>query len=96
MRDHEHGIPGRVPHLDQFFLNDSARQRIDLRERLVQEQNFRLDGKRSRQAYPLLHASRQGDRPLVFRSPQSDELNVFVHMRGNLSPIPVRIRGAHR
>ena len=56
VRHHEDGVPGRIPHLNQLLLDHAASQRIDLRERFVQEQDFRFDRKGPRESNPLLHA----------------------------------------
>ena len=48
-----------LPQRHQLVLQLHARQRVEQRERLVQQQEARLEGERPRDADPLLHARRQ-------------------------------------
>ena len=57
MRDHEGGLACLQTDAAYFVLQRAARQRVECREGLVHEQDFRLDGKSARNAHALLHAA---------------------------------------
>ena len=62
VRDHDHGLVGFLPDTQQDVLQLEPRQRVELRERLVEEQEARLERQRSRQRHALLRPERQLDR----------------------------------
>ena len=57
VRDKEHRLPGPAPDAQQFTLHDLAGLRVERGERLVHDENFRVDGQRPGQIAALLHAA---------------------------------------
>ena len=57
--DQQRRLVRRFERLRQVVLQHHARLCIDRRERLVEQENVRIDRKRARQRHPLAHAARQ-------------------------------------
>ena len=72
MRDHEHGLAILLPQAHQLILQLQAGEGVQQAERLIQQQDFGLEGKGPRNAHPLAHAGRQRIRVLVRFSLQPD------------------------
>ena len=56
--DHEHGLLGGAPDLDQLVLDHAAGQRIEGAERFVQQQQLRAGGEGAGDADALAHTAR--------------------------------------
>ncbi len=59
MGDHEDGLVGAAPDLQQLVLDGAAGQRVQRAERLVQEQQLGVVGKGAGDGHALAHAARQ-------------------------------------
>ena len=89
MGDHERGLSGLETNAAHLVLQRAARQRIQRRERLVHQHDFRRDRERTRDADALLHAAGQFGRALVLRSSQPDQVDELLRMRLHLGAVPV-------
>src|SRR5919106_3931418 len=91
MRYHKNGAPGCGPHTHKLFLNDTARQCVDLSEGLIEKEHFGLYSERARQTDPLPHTAGEESGFLFFSSLESHHVNVFLGMLTHLGLFPRRI-----
>ena len=66
------------PDAQQRVLQLEAGQRVELRERLVEQQEARLERQRARQRHALLRAERQLPGQLIRRVGNADELEIVI------------------
>ncbi len=88
MGDHEGGLSGFETDAAHLVLQRAARQRIECRERLVHQHDFRRDRKCPRNADALLHAAGEFRRTLVLGTGQPDQIDELLRMRLHLGAIP--------
>src|SRR5215213_11408365 len=84
MGDEQDGLPRAVMDVEQFRLHGFARLRVERAERLVHEQNFRIDRQRTRDADALLHPAGELVRPTIERVAQAHKLEIA---RGGLAQL---------
>ena len=73
-----HRLAIRAPDAQQLRLHELARLRVERGERLVHEQDVRVDGQRAREVGALAHATRQLVRKVLFEPGQADQPNELV------------------
>src|SRR5215470_14086763 len=100
--DKDHGLGGAPPDAEQLVLHQAAGLRIERAERLVHEQDRRIEGERARDRGALLHAARELGWIAVLEALEADELNeglralLALGARHALPLEPVKDVGAHR
>src|SRR5215510_3274342 len=72
--DEQNGLAGLALDPQQLQLQDLARLRIERAERLIHEQNRRIDGERASEIDALLHTARQLVRELLAGGAEPDKL----------------------
>ena len=95
VRDHEDGVACGVPHADELLLDAAARERVNLRERLVQQQHLRLDRERARDPDTLPHAAGKERRAFLLRAVEVHHVDVFLRRVADLLRRPAGVRLAH-
>ena len=90
MRHQQRGKALALPERDELGLHGDARQRVELAERLVEDQDFRIVDERARQRHALRHAARELMRIGIAERRQADEIE-----RG-IDPLPLALQDALR
>src|ERR1051326_6837330 len=89
VRDEDDGDAQVLPDAAELHLHELARLRVESAERLVHEQDLRLQRQRSSKSNTLLHATRQLVRVAVLEAlepnerqipPSTDQTRLFVHV----------------
>src|SRR5262249_566289 len=65
MGDEQHRLARRIPNLLQLLLQQLAVLRVERTERLIHQQNARIEREQARESHALLHAARQLARIVV-------------------------------
>ena len=74
MGDEQHGLAALLPDAQQLGLHDLAGLRVERGERLVHQQDFRIDRERAREVDALAHAAGKLARIVVLEAFEPDEL----------------------
>ena len=100
--DEDHGLGRALPDAEELRLHQAARLRIERAERLVHQQDFRIEGERARERGALLHAAGELRGIAVLETLQPDQiderLRALLALRAR-QPLPleaVENVGAHR
>ena len=72
--DEQHGLAALLPDAHQLGLHDLAGLRVERRERLVHQQDFRVDRERAGEVDALAHAAGQLARIVVLEAVEPDQL----------------------
>src|SRR5262245_31210 len=72
MGDHNDGLAGCLPQAQQFVLHHLARKGVERAERLIEQEDLRIVGKRAGDRHALFHAARQLARKTVLKALQPD------------------------
>ena len=78
--------PGPLPDLEQLEVHPLAGHLVEGPERLVHEQDRRVDGERAGDRHALLHAARQLPRVVAGEVGQLDEAEVLDRALGRARP----------
>src|SRR5437016_2891715 len=76
--DEQDRLAASFPDAHELRLHDLAGLRVERRERLVHQQNLRVDRQRTREIDPLAHAARELARMVIFESVEADELQELL------------------
>src|ERR1700722_17965320 len=79
MRDKDDSLPGLLPDIEQGRMHAPPRERVEGGERLIHEQDFRLDGKCASDLEPLPHATGELRRNLVTMLRKIDRRQIFIN-----------------
>src|SRR6185312_1268487 len=78
MGDEDHGLGGAPDDGEQLLMHERARLRVERPERLVHQQDRRLDRQRARDGDALLHAARELRRETVLEALEVDEVDQLL------------------
>src|SRR6266850_5590280 len=82
----DHRFTFAIVELKQFLLQHLAGLGIHRSERLVHQENLRVNRQGARQAHALLHAATELIRIMVFEAGKPDQVDVVLHFFGD--PLP--------
>ena len=85
--DEDDGLVQQRLQAQELVLHLAADQRIERRERLVEEPEFRLDGERAGDADALLLAAGQLARVVVLAALQADQLDDLARPRSRVAAV---------
>jgi hypothetical protein len=87
--DHERGLPGLQTNAAHFILQRAAGQRVERREWLIHQHDFRRDRERAGNADALLHAAGELRRTLVLGAGQAHQIDEGLRMRLDPGAVPI-------
>ena len=73
--DEDHGLGRALPDAEQLGLHQAARLGVERAERLVHQQDLRVDGERARDRGALLHAAGELRGIAVLEAGEADEVD---------------------